>query len=250
MQCGTTSLIQPPAATWPVPAPPPLIQLHRLIPHGTRDPTLGHGSRQPIPPAPCQSREVAHGGFILQSVASETAGSSGRVQLLCRQAHGDDSVSFTHVLLSCGTFALNSPSICSLARHEIASCEEKAYDSLPLSDAATLLFFDNLQDVLSFAQEVSRIIHSFPLSMLYPVLTVHMSRSPIAIFNAARMASQPLDTGSAILIGKCGRQRQLDPQEGNNLVQPPVCQGAREHCVTDAESPSPICTIMVLVSCN
>ncbi|EPQ28298.1 uncharacterized protein PFL1_04125 [Pseudozyma flocculosa PF-1] len=38
-------------------------------------------------------------------------------------------------------------------RHEIASCEEKAYDSLPLSDAATLLFFDNLQEVLSFANE-------------------------------------------------------------------------------------------------
>ncbi|KAN0060950.1 regulatory particle non-ATPase [Thecaphora frezii] len=38
-------------------------------------------------------------------------------------------------------------------RHEIASCEEKAYDSLPLSDAATLLFFDNLQDVLGFANE-------------------------------------------------------------------------------------------------
>ncbi|UZJ51600.1 hypothetical protein CBS101457_000920 [Exobasidium rhododendri] len=38
-------------------------------------------------------------------------------------------------------------------RHEIASCEEKAYDSLPLSDAATLLFFNNMQEVLSFANE-------------------------------------------------------------------------------------------------
>lgn len=40
-------------------------------------------------------------------------------------------------------------------RHEIASCEEKAYDSLPLSDAATLLFFNNMQEVSSFANEVS-----------------------------------------------------------------------------------------------
>jgi hypothetical protein len=39
-------------------------------------------------------------------------------------------------------------------RHEIASCEEKAYDSLPLSDAATLLFFNNMQEVSSFANEV------------------------------------------------------------------------------------------------
>lgn len=41
-------------------------------------------------------------------------------------------------------------------RHEIASCEEKAYDSLPLNDAATLLFFDNMQQVSSFANEVSQ----------------------------------------------------------------------------------------------
>ena len=40
-------------------------------------------------------------------------------------------------------------------RHEIASCEEKAYDSLPLNDAATLLFFDNMQQVSTFANEVS-----------------------------------------------------------------------------------------------
>ncbi|KAK0536352.1 regulatory particle non-ATPase [Tilletia horrida] len=38
-------------------------------------------------------------------------------------------------------------------RHEIASCEEKAYDSLPLRDAATLLFFNNMNDVLAFAKE-------------------------------------------------------------------------------------------------
>lgn len=40
-------------------------------------------------------------------------------------------------------------------RHEIASCEEKAYDSLPLHDAATLLFFENRQQVADFANEVS-----------------------------------------------------------------------------------------------
>ncbi|CAD6886436.1 unnamed protein product [Tilletia controversa] len=38
-------------------------------------------------------------------------------------------------------------------RNEIASCEEKAYESLPLADAATLLFFDNMNDVLVFAKE-------------------------------------------------------------------------------------------------
>lgn len=38
-------------------------------------------------------------------------------------------------------------------RHEIASCEEKAYDTLPLNDVATLLFFDSLPEVLEFANE-------------------------------------------------------------------------------------------------
>lgn len=38
-------------------------------------------------------------------------------------------------------------------RHEIASCEEKAYDTLPLNDVATLLFFNSLPEVLDFAQQ-------------------------------------------------------------------------------------------------
>ncbi|CAO1636345.1 unnamed protein product [Jaminaea pallidilutea] len=38
-------------------------------------------------------------------------------------------------------------------RREIASCEEKAYDSLPLGDVATLLFFSNLEEVSSMANE-------------------------------------------------------------------------------------------------
>lgn len=38
-------------------------------------------------------------------------------------------------------------------RHEIASCEEKAYDTLPLNDVATLMFFDSLPAVLEFAKE-------------------------------------------------------------------------------------------------
>lgn len=39
-------------------------------------------------------------------------------------------------------------------RNEIASCEETAYESLPLKDAATLLFFTTQTDLLTFAQQV------------------------------------------------------------------------------------------------
>ncbi|KAG2172351.1 hypothetical protein INT43_004893 [Umbelopsis isabellina] len=38
-------------------------------------------------------------------------------------------------------------------RHEIANCSEKAYDALPIQDAATLLFMKNMEEVLNFAQE-------------------------------------------------------------------------------------------------
>ncbi|TFK29277.1 proteasome 26S subunit [Coprinopsis marcescibilis] len=38
-------------------------------------------------------------------------------------------------------------------RNEIASCEEAAYESLPLKDAATLLFFTNQTELTRFAQE-------------------------------------------------------------------------------------------------
>lgn len=39
-------------------------------------------------------------------------------------------------------------------RREIAACAERAYPSLPVEDAATLLFFDKKQDLLAFAAEV------------------------------------------------------------------------------------------------
>ncbi|KAJ3216772.1 hypothetical protein HDU67_008949 [Dinochytrium kinnereticum] len=38
-------------------------------------------------------------------------------------------------------------------RNEIASCSEKAYTSLPLPDAATLLYFKTPSDVVPFAHE-------------------------------------------------------------------------------------------------
>jgi 26S proteasome regulatory subunit N12 len=41
-----------------------------------------------------------------------------------------------------------------LYRNEIATCEEAAYESLPLKDAATLLFFKSRSDLLKFAEAV------------------------------------------------------------------------------------------------
>lgn len=49
-------------------------------------------------------------------------------------------------------------------RNEIASCEEAAYESLPLKDAATLLFFTTQTELLSFAKEVNFIHHVLGIS--------------------------------------------------------------------------------------
>ncbi|KAH7105449.1 COP9 signalosome [Auriculariales sp. MPI-PUGE-AT-0066] len=38
-------------------------------------------------------------------------------------------------------------------RNEIASCEEAAYDSIPLKDASTLLFFTSRSDLMQYAQQ-------------------------------------------------------------------------------------------------
>lgn len=44
-------------------------------------------------------------------------------------------------------------------RNEIASCEETAYDSLPISEAAQLLFFKSSHDLIRFAQGVGTKFH-------------------------------------------------------------------------------------------
>lgn len=43
----------------------------------------------------------------------------------------------------------------STIRNEIANCEEKVYDSLPMNDAATLLFFKSQNELAEFAKSVS-----------------------------------------------------------------------------------------------
>jgi 26S proteasome regulatory subunit N12 len=47
--------------------------------------------------------------------------------------------------------------MCAL-RNEIASCEEAAYESLPMKDAATLLFFSKQSELLMFAQQVNSLL--------------------------------------------------------------------------------------------
>lgn len=82
-----------------------------------------------------------------------------------------------------------------MIRNEIASCEEKAYDSLALHDAATLLFFENLDQVLGFAKTVST--PPPPSSAVYWDRRADKTDC-VCLVETARMASQPHDTGGVV----------------------------------------------------
>ncbi len=109
-----------------------------------------------------------------------------------------------------------------MIRNEIASCEEKAYDSLALHDAATLLFFENLDQVLGFAKTVcTTLLPSLLASLRYlSKLTLTFERVETntdmktfsskrinAVATTARLASEPNNTSGQ--LHRHQRKRQL-----------------------------------------
>lgn len=75
-------------------------------------------------------------------------GSYSRVWSLCRPS------SASSASLPLPEFSYFTPTLLKTVRNEIAACDERAYESLPLRDARTLLFFDSDQEVKDFAQSV------------------------------------------------------------------------------------------------
>ncbi len=122
-----------------------------------------------------------------------------------------------------------------MIRNEIASCEEKAYDHLALHDAATLLFFENLDQVLAFAQTVSP--HATIRRTLYLHAKTRLVRS---VGCAERMASQPFNTGGLVHLRRCRTLGQRDPQESDDRNQPRLCKGTRVDRLKRPLPPSPL----------
>ncbi|KAI9209113.1 COP9 signalosome [Polychytrium aggregatum] len=54
-------------------------------------------------------------------------------------------------------------------RNDIASCSEKAYTSLPISDAATLLYLKNEKEVVAFAKEHGWVINDMEKKIYFDV---------------------------------------------------------------------------------
>jgi 26S proteasome regulatory subunit N12 len=77
-------------------------------------------------------------------------GSYSKVWSLCRSTTTNSSSS----TLPLAEFSVFTSTLLSTVRSEIAACDEKAYETLPLVDAKTLLFFENEQQVKEFAKSV------------------------------------------------------------------------------------------------
>ncbi|SCZ92090.1 BZ3500_MvSof-1268-A1-R1_Chr5-3g08331 [Microbotryum saponariae] len=86
------------------------------------------------------SREIT---WVLELERSLMEGSYSKVYSLCSNPSNLPRVEFEYFIST----------LLSTVRSEIASCDERAYATLPLRDAQTLLFFSNESDVRAFAKE-------------------------------------------------------------------------------------------------
>lgn len=102
-----------------------------------------HTLLETLPAAVTSSTEVT---WVLQLERSLMEGAYSRVWRLCQG---------TAAHLPRSEFGLFVAALVSTVRNEIAACDERAYASLPLSDAKTLLFFDSDAEVREFAAKVS-----------------------------------------------------------------------------------------------
>merc|ERR1712172_226360 len=104
-------------AARPQPSVPPVAEPHRRIPHRARAPGPGHARQEYIHPPPGGARAVPMGGAY------------NKVFLIGKNVPADTYLFFVEKLME-------------TIRDEIADCCEKAYGSLPVKDAARILFLE------------------------------------------------------------------------------------------------------------
>ncbi|GAA6007922.1 hypothetical protein JCM11491_006540 [Sporobolomyces phaffii] len=110
--------------------------------------------------------------WVLQLERSLMEGSYSRVWSLCRSTTSSSASSSSSLPLA--EFSHFTQPLLETVRSEIAACDEKAYETLPLVDAKTLLFFESEDQVKQFAQSrnwylspTDSLLH-FPSSRLHP----------------------------------------------------------------------------------
>ncbi|KAI7886764.1 hypothetical protein K492DRAFT_215527 [Lichtheimia hyalospora FSU 10163] len=103
-----------------------------------------HTALETIDPEQLQSNAYIKQAVDLEQYLME--GSYNKVWSTRKNVQGEEFMFFYDILID-------------TIRDEIASCSEKAYDSLPLQDASTLLFLRNSQELLNFAQKRGWKVH-------------------------------------------------------------------------------------------
>lgn len=143
-----------------------------------------HTLLETLPKDVVESSEVS---WVLKVERSLMEGSYSRVWSLC------SSTSSSSSKLPRAEFGLFCSSLIQTVRNEIASCDEKAYSSLPLRDAKTLLFFDNDQEVVEFAKQRNWFIDQSTSTVHFPSSSKHPSRMTTGGRTATLDSSRELD---------------------------------------------------------
>ncbi|GAA6043642.1 hypothetical protein JCM8097_000850 [Rhodosporidiobolus ruineniae] len=165
-----------------------LLSQNRIAEFHTLLETLGSDERKK---AVVESKEVA---WVLQLERSLMEGSYSRVWQLCRPSSPSASLPLPE-------FAHFTPTLLATVRAEIAACDERAYESLPLRDARTLLFFEGDEEVRTFAAE--RNWHLDPSTSL-----LHFPSSPL---HPSRLSSTGTGAPTSIVAGgAAAEERELD----------------------------------------
>ncbi|GAA5978882.1 hypothetical protein JCM10908_002722 [Rhodotorula pacifica] len=148
-----------------------------------------------------ESGEVS---WVLQLERSLMEGSYSRVWSLCRPS------SSTSASLPLPEFAYFTPTLLKTVRNEIAACDERAYESLPLRDARTLLFLESDQEVKEFAQSRNWYLDPSTSILHFPSSARHPSRLA-SNSNQAASAAQGVPVGMATGLGGLDEDsRELD----------------------------------------
>ncbi|GAA6061109.1 hypothetical protein JCM10212_006140 [Sporobolomyces blumeae] len=136
-----------------------------------------HTALETLQPAIVESNEVA---WVLQLERSLMEGSYSRVWSLCRSTTSSGSSSSSSSPLPLAEFSHFTSTLVETVRNEIAACDEKAYESLPVRDAQTLLFFDSEDDVKAFAKQRNWYLDPSTSLVHFPTSPLHPSHLPLS----------------------------------------------------------------------
>ncbi|GAA5957350.1 hypothetical protein JCM3765_000432 [Sporobolomyces pararoseus] len=132
--------------------------------------------------------------WVLQLERSLMEGSYSKVWSLCRSTTSASASSSSSLPLS--EFSHFTSRLLETVRSEIAACDEKAYETLPLRDAKTLLFFEDENQVKEFAKSRNWFLSTSDNLLHFPSSPLHPSRLPKQ--QPTNGVPQSMATGTAV----------------------------------------------------